>query len=99
LIVSIIITLLGSLVRVTLLLIRSQRYPHISLPKLLIQFRFISEYALHDAPQRVLPPPQVLLDRLRYDLQEYRAGVDQLQNTDGLDVVLNDQQGYHTGEQ
>jgi hypothetical protein len=40
----------------------------------------------------------VLLDRLRYHLQEDGRGVDQLKHTDGLDVVLDDQQSDHAWE-
>ena len=41
----------------------------------------------------------MLLDGLGYDLEHYGGGVYELEDADRLDVVLDDQQGDHTGQE
>ena len=41
----------------------------------------------------------MLLYRLGYDFEHYGGGVDKLEDADRLDVVLNDQQGDHAGQE
>lgn len=67
---------------------------------MLIQLRLlISQDALDDAPECVLSLAEIVLDGLGDELQQDGRGVKELEHADGLDVVLDYQEGDLTWEE